>query len=125
MDVNQRKEQFSRAFVHAIATIAGFSISRPEVDDDSIDLTLSAKGGAGTLRRPRLELQIKCTHVDEVDEENFVYDLNVKNYNDLRIETIVPRIVVIVVVPAEDCATWLKFSEHETMIWRTAYWRSL
>jgi hypothetical protein len=75
MDINQRKEQFSHAFVRAVATIAGYTVARPEVDDDSIDLALSAKGGLATSRRPRIEIQTKCTHKDEGDENNFVYDL--------------------------------------------------
>ena len=125
MDINQRKEQFSRAFIHAIATVAGYTMSRPEVDDDSIDMTLAARGGAGTSRRPRLDIQIKCTQVDDGDEENFVYDLKLKNYNDLKIDTIVPRILVIVLVPDQDVETWLEFTKDETRLRRTAYWCSL
>ncbi|WP_242037834.1 DUF4365 domain-containing protein [Tolypothrix sp. FACHB-123] len=35
MDVNQQKEQFSNAYVRAVASIAGYSVYRPEVDDDN------------------------------------------------------------------------------------------
>jgi len=38
VDLNQRKEQFSNAYVRAVASVAGFTLAKPEVDDDSIDL---------------------------------------------------------------------------------------
>ena len=56
MHLDQQKEQFSKAFVHAVATIAGYGTYQPAVDDDSIDLGIAARGGLHTTRRPRLEL---------------------------------------------------------------------
>ncbi len=38
MDIDQRKEQFSHAYVKAVAAVAGFAWYKPSVDDDSIDL---------------------------------------------------------------------------------------
>jgi len=35
MDLSQRKEQFSRVYVRAVATVAGFTAYVPEVDDDT------------------------------------------------------------------------------------------
>ncbi len=60
MHEDQQKEQFSRAYVQAVAACAGFAWSVPSVDDDSIDMTLSQTGGRGTIRSPRLDVQIKC-----------------------------------------------------------------
>jgi Domain of unknown function (DUF4365) len=125
MDINQRKEQFSKAYIHAVATIAGYSVSRPDVDDDSIDLALAAKGEGDTARRPRIELQAKCTHSNNGDEENFVYDLKIKNYDDLRIETIVPRILVVVVVPDLDFNLWMRYTEDEMCLRHRGYWCSI
>ena len=124
MDINQRKEQFSRAFIHAIATLAGFGISKPEVDFDSVDLIIAARGSETTSRRPRVELQIKCTHVDDGHSEHLAYDLKIKNYDDLRADTIVPRILVVVLVP-EDVDSWLHVTDEEMCLRRRAYWHSL
>src|ERR1035437_2999240 len=44
MDTNQQKEQFSAAYVRAGVAVAGLRVSKLEADDDSIDLTLSARG---------------------------------------------------------------------------------
>jgi hypothetical protein len=38
MDINQQKEQFSITYVRAIAAVSGYSIYRPEIDNDSVDL---------------------------------------------------------------------------------------
>jgi len=37
MDINQQKEQFSNAYIQAVASVAGYSLYKPNVDDDSVD----------------------------------------------------------------------------------------
>ncbi|MCP2729084.1 DUF4365 domain-containing protein [Limnofasciculus baicalensis] len=61
MDINQQKEQFSSTFVRVVASVAGYALYKPEVDEDSIDWGIAAKGGRGSLYSPRLELQLKST----------------------------------------------------------------
>ena len=68
MDISQRKEQFSIAYVRAVASAAGFSVSTPEVDDDSVDLTLSGRIVEGVGSRPKIDLQLKCTSEDVLRE---------------------------------------------------------
>jgi hypothetical protein len=127
MDINQRKEQFSLAYVRAIAAAAGFSTARPEVDDDSIDLGISAKSGILFRRAPRLELQAKCTARSPLraDEETFSFQLKLKNYDDLRNEVVmVPRILVVMLVPAI-ADDWCQHHDDRTVLMHTAYWVSL
>ena len=54
MDLDMQKEQFSRAYVQAVAACAGFAFSIPSVDDDSVDMSIHQTGGGGTIRSPRL-----------------------------------------------------------------------
>ena len=61
MDLAQQKQEFSKAYVKAIAAAAGYATQEPTVDDDSVDLGVVARGGGGTVRSPRLDLQLKCT----------------------------------------------------------------
>jgi hypothetical protein len=61
MDINQQKEQFSNIYLRAVTTVAGYSLYKPFVDDDSVDWGVAAKGGTGPIRAPRLELQLKST----------------------------------------------------------------
>ncbi len=67
MDINQQKEQFSITYIRAIAAVAGYSLYRPEIDNDSVDLGIVARGGTGIILSPRLELQLKCTARDILD----------------------------------------------------------
>lgn len=125
MDPNQQKEQFSIAYVHAVATVAGYTMNQPYVDDDSVDRALSAGGGGGTARRLRVDLQMKCTERNVLSEDSLRFPLRLKNYNDLRVEDVlVPRILVVVIVPpaVED---WLEPSEQELLLRHCAYWVSL
>jgi len=47
MTLDGRKEAFSRAYVEAVAAVAGYGAYRPTVDDDSVDLDIAARGGGG------------------------------------------------------------------------------
>jgi hypothetical protein len=57
MTLNHQKEQFSAAYARAVASIVGLNVSKCEVDDDSIDITLERTGGLAE----RVDIQLKCT----------------------------------------------------------------
>jgi Domain of unknown function (DUF4365) len=125
MHINQRKEQFSRAYVHAVASVAGYALYEPYVDDDSIDCGIAARGDAGTFFSPRVELQLKSSSRDIVKKGRIVYPLGIKNYNDLRVENVLaPRLLVVVIVPKE-IDYWLAQTEEEMCFKHCGYWRSL
>jgi hypothetical protein len=63
MDIAQRKEQFSKAYIKAIAAQIGLNPSKPAVDDDSIDICLEGKGFTGKLRNPRIKVDPKIRTV--------------------------------------------------------------
>ncbi len=125
MDLSQRKEQFSFAYVRAVGATAGFGVSEPSVDDDSIDLMIASRGSGGTVKRPRLELQVKCTEAEGLTDEAFSYPLKIKNYDDLRDpDVLVPRLLVVVRVPA-DPREWTDSSDTQLILRRCGYWVSL
>jgi Domain of unknown function (DUF4365) len=125
MDISQRKEQFSFAFVRAVATVAGNMVAEPAVDDDSIDLWIGGRVGEDIPRPPRIELQVKCTSARVTRGEHLVYALKRKNYDDLRLaDPIVPRILVVVLVPTDE-SEWLRQTEEELSLRYCAYWTSL
>ncbi|KAB8316949.1 DUF4365 domain-containing protein [Tolypothrix campylonemoides VB511288] len=96
MDISQQKEQLSNAYVRAIASVAGCSLYKPDVDDDNVDIGIASRGGTEPILSPRLELQLKCTSRDTLEESYIKYPLKLKNYDNLRINTLVPRILVVV-----------------------------
>jgi hypothetical protein len=77
-----------------------------------------------TAPQPRLEVQLKATSADCRRDTHLAFPLPVKNYDDLRRATLVPRILVILLLPA-DKQQWVTQSEEELIARRCAYWRSL
>jgi hypothetical protein len=126
MDLNSRKDHFSRAVVRAIAAAAGVGASVPELDQNSEDISFSAPD-TPTGPGPKLDGQLKCSQNIDPSGQSFGYDLPVKNYNDLRWppDTLyVPRILVVVHVP-KDPDDWLDCDPERILLKRCAYWLTL
>lgn len=122
---NLRKEQFSHAWVRAIASVAGFSVSQPSVDDDSIDIAFAENSLGGTHRAPRIEAQLKCTSEAVVKNDSMQFQLKIKNYNDLRSDAVmVPRILIVIRVP-ENLDESLRQSHDELVLKYCGHWLSL
>ena len=120
-----RMEQFSCAYVAAVAAGAACSITRPGVDNDSVDLTLMRKTMGGVRRSPRLDVQVKATATDCVGPEVVRFALDIKNYDELRGNNfVVPRILVVVVMPP-DVTDWMEHDEVRLALRRCGYWISL
>jgi hypothetical protein len=127
MFITTQKEQYSKAFVRAVAAVAGYKITECDVDDDSIDMGLAGKRGDGGafVTAPHLELQLKCTETDDGADEKLSHVLKIKNYDDLRDMNVhVPRILVVVCVPA-DVSNWIHETSEAMVMRRCAYWASL
>jgi hypothetical protein len=125
MPITFRKEQFSRAYVAAVAAAAGYATSRPDPDIDKIDLTVHARGSEGHVRSPRVDLQLKCTEVDAGAGDALAFDLDRETYDILRAaDYVVPRYLVVVVVPT-NVSDWLEQTSEQLALRRCGYWLSL
>ncbi|HHY67460.1 MAG TPA: DUF4365 domain-containing protein [Alicyclobacillus sp.] len=125
MDLSHSKEQFSLAYVKAVASVAGFAVERISVDLDSEDVMICSRSSTGRIRSPRLDVQLKCTASAVMKEDVIKYPLKIKNYDDLIPENLlVPRILVIVLVP-EDPSEWLDQTEECMAMRHCGYWVSL
>jgi hypothetical protein len=125
MELAQQKEQFSNAYLQAVASVAGYTLAKPPVDDDSVDWCIFAGNEPDTPRRPRIELQLKCTAREVINENIIAFRLSRKNYDDLQNpDVLVPRILIVMLVPAQ-LAEWLQYSEEKLTIRYCCYWRSL
>ena len=121
LTVSDQKEQLSLAYVNALAACAGFATSVPVPDRDSVDLHVRAGGPI----RPALDLQLKATAALQRSQAGFVsFQLKIKNYNDLRIETRIPRLLVVLELPADE-SLWMTVTDEELVLRRRAYWLSL
>ena len=119
MTPNLQMEQFSLAYVRAVAAGAGYQVIRPEADVDSVDGVLMSGFG----RRPRIDFQAKATSQDLLRADGIHFPLPVKNYEDLR-EVIVPRVLIVLLMPGDD-TDWLTQTGNELCLHHCAYWLSL
>lgn len=75
--------------------------------------------------RPSLDIQLKATiNLGDATNGAFRFPLKRRNYDLLREQTMIPRILVILDLPknAED---WLSVTAEELVMRRCAYWASL
>ncbi len=121
MAPSAQKEKFSEAFLHAIAAGAGCASSKPCPDNDSIDWTLSCR----LPRRPKIDIQLKCTSVPKLSQDCIRFPLKAKNFRELSLTDLaVPRLLVLVLVPS-DVEDWLSFSPTQLTLRQCAFWLSL
>lgn len=120
MDAKKQKEQFSIAYVRAVAAVAGVGVSHIEVDDDSVDVMLTRSGGLA----PKLDLQLKCTAEHPPAGSQVSFPLKLKNYEDLSREVLVPRLLVVLFVP-DTPINWLHITTEQTILRYHARWLSL
>jgi hypothetical protein len=127
MHISHRQEAFSIAYVRAVAAVAGYRVQDgPAPDDDSVDLTLSDRGPGGTIRSPKLDIQLKSCLGAPVESPEWSYDLKARNYDDLRHTDLqVPRILVVVAVP-ESIDDWLHHeADRHLLVRHCGWWVSL
>lgn len=128
MYINTQKEEFSYAYINAVASAAGYSfqIAPRPLDQVGVDVTITGLVSPGSRRRTRLDLQVKCTSRDLTDNDFIRYPLEMKNYEELRNNNPDddPLILVIVLVP-ENVNDWLHQAEDELCLKHCAYWLSL
>ena len=120
MDLNSQKERVSLAYIEAVASCAGYQVTEVRVDRNSVDGALVADFG----KRPRIEFQAKATARDIVRGNNIHYPLLIKNYNDLRIDAINPRILIVLIIP-QKTQDWVNQTDDELCLRHCAYWMSL
>jgi hypothetical protein len=124
MTEEQQKEQFSIAYVRAVAATARVNIYRLEVDEDSIDIGFSVKSVAGRPQSPKLDAQLKCVSDLAGDATVFRYPLKAKNYNELVGGHYIPKILVVVLVPPQP-NDWIAQGTDQMSLRRCGYWVSL
>lgn len=121
-----KQEEFSVAYLHAVASVVGCTVLPPSQDEDSIDRTLSIKTNGATFSSVKIDVQLKCHMVDAIPtEDNFSYALSKKNYDELRRpDVMAPRILVLLLVP-KNMEQWLLIEPEQLIAKYSAYWLNL
>jgi hypothetical protein len=121
MTPQDREEALSRAYVAAVTAGAGYLTASMDFDRDGVDLSVRAGGSM----RPSLDIQLKATiNLGDSSDGFFRFPLKRRNYDLLRGETMIPRILVVLDLPANE-ALWLSVDSEQLVMRRCAYWANL
>ena len=128
---NNIKAELSYAYLHAIASRAGFSCQIGDRHEDGIgvDAKLRIKerfGPDSKLTQFSVDVQLKATSSEPTGQEHeYSYNLPLKNYNELRsVECGAPQLLVVLFLPPDE-GDWLVHSVERLVCKRCAYWLSL
>lgn len=115
------KERMSLGVVTLIAARAGCEVSSTQVDRVSRDVRISPISGELVTIDAQLKATVNLIHDGPVVK----YDLDVKNYNDLRATQVGNAQILIVLDLHELDARWLRASRSHLVFDKCAYWVSL
>jgi len=125
---NQVKEQLSIAYVNAVAAICNFGCEITRLDIDSIDVSITCNGNLAAdsiIRSPEIKIQLKATENLVLNASgHYSFPLSIKNYDDLRANTLAPRLLVVLNLPNSRDG-WLSHSINDLIIRNCAFWLNL
>ncbi len=124
----QVESELSLAYLHAIAAKAAFSVDVPHIDSDSVDAIVAAKGKLAPdsiAFSPRIEIQLKSTINAAISSHGMIaHQIPLKNYNDLKAPTVLPRLLVLLALPPLDI-DWLVHHPDKLILQKCAYFLNL
>ena len=118
MQLNDQKEQFSLAYIYAVAACAGYQLELPSKDRHSVDGRLISDAEI-------IEFQAKATSQD-IERDGVVrFRLPVRNYDDLRNpDAMALRLLIVVQLPA-DPDMWIVQTDEQLCLAGRAVWLRL
>jgi uncharacterized protein DUF4365 len=116
----------SYAYVHSITSYTGFACDRLHADYDSIDIQIRCSSSIPLTINTKFHFctifaQIKSTSALERKGHNFTYDLKRKNYEDLKLKSYAPRLLVVYSMPAKK-DIWISQNTDSLLLRHCAYW---
>jgi hypothetical protein len=125
---NDIKEELSYAYIHTLAARAGFSCDRPAKDRQSMDVIVHSEGPVCQdfqFHQAQLGLQLKATACAPPTTGQISFALPINNYNDLRRLQVIPRLLVVFLMPLES-DQWVDHQIEEHLLSRRcAYYLNL
>ena len=122
-----RQEQLSRAYVHAVAAHAGL-IFEPVTTDYGVDGSIRVvqkREGRRLLCGHSLDVQLKATTNWVFEDDEVVYDVEAKTYNDLVDRFNEPRgtpMVLILMCLPKDEVEWLSITTEQLILRHCCFW---
>lgn len=126
MTREDRQEALSLAYIKAIAAMCGMTYSIP-FRDYGIDITLNEverRDHRFFQSGQSLDIQVKSTAALVEARTTVNYDLSIKAYDDLRLESPIRRILAVFLMPPDE-SDWLRLSKTKLELRKCMYWTSL
>ena len=123
-----RQEQLSRAYVHAVTAHAGLIFEPAAIDygvDGSIRVVQMREGGRLLACGHSIDVQLKATTDWTFDNDDVVYDVEAKTYNDLVDRFNEPRgtpmVLILMCLPKNE-VDWLSITADNLILRNCCFW---
>lgn len=127
MDESKRKEEISRSYLNAICAAKGIAMEHQHHDEDGIDVILKKiiERKDGLKYNALISVQLKSSSLRYIEHDRYYsYRLNVKNYNDLRMQATIKSYLFLLVLPEIE-NDWVTHNIDQLIIKRCMYWLDL
>jgi hypothetical protein len=126
--IQHTQESLCLAHIYAVAGVAGVNFAIKDVYDYGVDGQLSPvvdRGGRRVNSGYPLDFQAKATVNWELEDQDIVYDLEAKTYNDIASRTpSETTLVLILLCLPKSRSDWHGTSYEETVLRHCCYWHT-
>jgi hypothetical protein len=124
LDPRIRQGYYGEAFVRALAASAGLVVSRPDLDVSGEDFIIGMPGLRGSVRNPRIEVQVKSWCNPSGSATTWRYRMRAAHFNELAGGRFyLPRYLFLVVVP-QDADEYAVAADDALRLHHAGYWAS-
>lgn len=124
LPLNEKKQQFSLAFVHMVAAAAGCSIKSHSTDYDGVDITIASSAEYQTFYCPQFELQLKCTSEHGIVRQDAVaWRMDAGRFRRLTNPKRYCAAYLGVLIVPSDPGNWLDQDESRLITQSRMYWQ--
>lgn len=109
LNSSQAKEQFSLAYLHAVATSARCTLSDPKVDNERVDVTIRQTASHTLYSSANVDVQLKCSSLDIMKSDGIHFKLDGDHYNDLADPKRYDPVILVVLHVPRDPSQWLSY----------------
>ncbi|GGL15213.1 DUF4365 domain-containing protein [Mangrovihabitans endophyticus] len=117
--------QHGEAFVFSMASAAGLLANKPFPDVDGVDWTIGYAGILGTVRSPKIDVQVKSSSSPRGDAEHWHYRLRRKHFDALAGPGFALRRYLLLVTVPSEASEYAVCDADRMELRRAAYWVSL
>jgi Domain of unknown function (DUF4365) len=127
LERNQHQGLYGESFVRVLASAAGLTVARADLDITGDDFTISRKGVLGGTRHPKIDVQVKSwsRRRAEYRDGHWRYSMKASHFNELAgTDFPLPRYLILVIVP-DSWPDYTSTNPDSVVLRHAAYWMAL